>query len=210
MSQAWPPAPTGLRLESSQRRTRAVPPILCADTHACQVTAAKFQRAAKYTLASVRLGWRFQSSPISCTRDLLISRGASASPDPGVPELNDRCVSVSIVRLVSGEAQSAESNGQNLTFGTHRLGPESTLCRRSCRVPRIQALLPRSLSGPRICRSTGKKSFDRTAKLDRPDRLNSPQAGSLETGSKSRSIRKPMCSRTNRDLLRIPTNSVRH
>jgi hypothetical protein len=41
---ARPPAPAGRGLESSQRRPRAVPPILCGDTHACRVTAAKFQR----------------------------------------------------------------------------------------------------------------------------------------------------------------------
>src|SRR5262249_30095455 len=133
MPQAWPPVPTGRRLESSQRRPRAVPPILCADTHACRVTAAKFQRAAKYTLASVRLGWRFQLSPISCTR---------AAGDPGVPELTDRCVSVSIVSLDSGEAQSAESSGQNLTFDTHRLGLESTLSGRSLLLAATQVHAP--------------------------------------------------------------------
>jgi hypothetical protein len=34
----------------------------------------------------------FNCRPISCTRDLLISRGARTLADPGIPELNYRCV----------------------------------------------------------------------------------------------------------------------
>ena len=112
---AWPPAPAGRCLESSRRRPRAVLPIFCGDTHACQVTAASFSDR-KCTLTSDRLRRRCQSSPVSCTRDLLISGGARTLAFPSLTT----AAPALYFQLDGGGAQSTES-GCGATLSAERV-----------------------------------------------------------------------------------------
>ena len=112
---AWPPAPAGRCLESSRRRPRAVLTIFCGDTHACQVTAASFSDR-KCTLTSDRLRRRCQSSPVSCTRDLLISGDARTLAFPSLTT----AASALYFQLDGGGAQSAES-GCGATLSAERV-----------------------------------------------------------------------------------------